>query len=103
MKRFLITGAIGVLAIVVFAQLAHVQGDSEVLSKKQAQAEVAADSDQYVIGVVDVLYIHVWREETLSKTVRGSFVYTGIVILDKSFPMLSLNMLHMFILSFGSL
>jgi polysaccharide export outer membrane protein len=45
------------------------QQDKEVLSKKEAQAEVAADSDRYVIGSEDVLYIHVWKEETLSKTV----------------------------------
>lgn len=37
--------------------------------KKQAQAEVVADSDQYVIGSEDVLYIHVWREDALSRTV----------------------------------
>jgi polysaccharide export outer membrane protein len=37
--------------------------------KKEAQAEIAADSDRYVIGAEDVLYIHVWREETVTKTV----------------------------------
>ena len=39
------------------------------LSKKQAQAEIVADSNQYVIGPEDVLYIHTWKEETLSRTV----------------------------------
>ena len=41
----------------------------ETLAAKQAKAEVTADSDQYVIGAEDVLYIHVWKEEALSKTI----------------------------------
>jgi polysaccharide export outer membrane protein len=45
------------------------QTDKEMVLKKQAQAEVPADSDQYIIGAEDVLYIHVWREDTLSRTV----------------------------------
>jgi polysaccharide export outer membrane protein len=45
------------------------QAEKERLSKKQIQAEVAADSDQYVIGPEDVLYIHVWREDALSRSV----------------------------------
>jgi len=69
MKRCFTASAVSLLVILFFVQLAHTQGDSDVLSKKQAQAEVAADSDQYVIGAEDVLYIHVWKEETLSKTV----------------------------------
>jgi polysaccharide export outer membrane protein len=38
-------------------------------SAKKVEAEIAADSDQYIIGPEDVLLIYVWREETLSKTV----------------------------------
>ena len=49
--------------------MAYPQADKEILSKKEAQAEVAADSNSYIIGAEDVLYIHVWKEETLSKTV----------------------------------
>jgi len=45
------------------------QKDKEIISKKQTQTEVAADSDQYIIGAEDVLYIHVWKEEALSKTI----------------------------------
>ena len=33
------------------------------------QGAVATDSDSYIIGPEDVLFINVWREETLSKTV----------------------------------
>jgi polysaccharide export outer membrane protein len=49
--------------------LAFSQTDQEILSKKQAQAEMGVDSERYVIGAEDILYIHVWREEALSRTV----------------------------------
>lgn len=39
------------------------------LQKKQAKAAVAADSGTYVIGPEDVLYIYVWKEDNLSRTV----------------------------------
>ena len=48
---------------------AYSQGDKEILLKKQQQAEIPADSDSYVIGAEDVLYVHVWKEETLTKQV----------------------------------
>lgn len=70
MRKLLISLVImGFWLISIFVSVAFSQGDKEVLSKKQTQAEVAADSDRYVIGSEDVLYIHVWREESLSKTV----------------------------------
>jgi len=37
--------------------------------KKESQAEGVADRDHYVIGPEDVLYIHVWKEDALSRTV----------------------------------
>jgi len=46
----------------------HAQESKDALLQKQSQAEVAADSNVYVIGPEDVLYIHVWKEENLSKT-----------------------------------
>ncbi len=49
--------------------LAFSQTEQEILSKKQAQAEMGVDSERYVIGAEDILYIHVWREEALSRTV----------------------------------
>ncbi|MFH0789651.1 MAG: polysaccharide biosynthesis/export family protein [Pseudomonadota bacterium] len=62
---FLITCMIGLCIPTVDAQ----QKDQEALLKKQGQAEVAPNSDQYIIGAEDVLYIHVWKEEPLSKTI----------------------------------
>jgi polysaccharide export outer membrane protein len=41
----------------------------ETLKKVQSRAAVAADSGSYVIGPEDVLFIYVWKEEQLTKTV----------------------------------
>lgn len=69
-KNFFRAGLmIGAIFFLLSPMLAYPQGDKEALSKKQAQGEVVADSSQYVIGPEDSLYIHVWKEETLSRTV----------------------------------
>jgi len=39
------------------------------LQARQATAQVAADSGSYVIGPEDVLYIYVWKEDNLSRSV----------------------------------
>jgi len=62
---------IGILGISLFGILDGVvfsQGGKEFLLRKPPLAEVAADSDQYLIGPEDVLTIHVWKEEALSRT-----------------------------------
>jgi polysaccharide export outer membrane protein len=46
--------------------LAYPQDDKE---KKQAKPEWAPVSESYVIGPEDVIYIHVWKEDALSRTV----------------------------------
>ena len=70
MRKLLISLVImGFWLISIFVSVAFSQEDKEVLSKKQTQAEVAADSDRYVIGPEDILYIHVWKEEALSRIV----------------------------------
>jgi polysaccharide export outer membrane protein len=69
MKKLHTIGVMTGFAIFVFFSIAYPQTDKEILLKKEAQAEVPADSDSYVIGSEDILYIHVWKEETLSKTV----------------------------------
>lgn len=60
-------GIIG--ALVLFHTLVFAQQEKEVLLKKQAQSEIKADSSDHVIGPEDVLYIHVWREEAITRTV----------------------------------
>lgn len=63
----------------VFAQQAPPPGQAKADSKaaapkaelqtRQATAAVPADSGNYVIGPEDVLYIYVWKEDNLSRTV----------------------------------
>jgi len=69
MKRLLSIGSIGTFILLVMINMAYPQADKEILSKKEALAEVAVDGDQYVIGPEDILYIHVWKEEALTRTV----------------------------------
>ncbi len=68
-KNMVIIGVIWAIAVLLSPLAAYSQGEKEALSRKQAQAEIQADSSQYVIGPEDSLYIHVWKEETLSRTV----------------------------------
>ena len=67
MRKIIIIGIIG--ALVLFHTLAFTQQEKEGLLKKEAQSEIKADNSDYVIGPEDVLYIHVWKEATLSRTV----------------------------------
>jgi polysaccharide export outer membrane protein len=69
MKKTVYIGVIGLLVFLISAPIVCSQTDKEMVLKKQAQAEVPVDSDQYIIGAEDVLYIHVWREDALSRTV----------------------------------
>jgi polysaccharide export outer membrane protein len=69
MKKTIYAGIIGLLVFLISTSIIYPQTEKEMVLKKQVQAEVAADSDQYVIGPEDVLYIHVWREDALSRTV----------------------------------
>ena len=73
MRKILNVGIIGVLILFICVSVSYSQEgkeDKDIILKKQAQAEIAADSDRYVIGAEDVLYIHVYGEEkTLSKEV----------------------------------
>jgi polysaccharide biosynthesis/export protein len=65
----LIIGLIGVSTVLISVTLVRPEEGKEVLLQKKSQAEVVPDSNVYVIGPEDVLTIHVWKEETLSKTI----------------------------------
>jgi polysaccharide export outer membrane protein len=69
MKRLVSAGIIGSLVFFIATLIAYPQTDKEVLLEKESQAEGVADRDHYVIGPEDVLYIYVWREDALSRTV----------------------------------
>ena len=62
-------GIIGVCFVLMSNPVVCAQEGKEALVQKQFQAEVAADSNVYVIGPEDVLHIHIWKEEMLSRTV----------------------------------
>ena len=67
MKRFAYAGIIASMVFFVSTIIAFSQTDREIPLKKDAQAVV--DKERYLIGPEDVLYIHVWREEALSRRV----------------------------------
>ena len=69
MKRLIYTGIVGAWVLLIPIFVAYPQASQEVLPKKESQAESVADYDRYVIGCEDVLYIHVWKEDALSRTV----------------------------------
>lgn len=69
MKKILGPGIVGLWILLLSLSSGYSQADKKTLEKKEARAEVAADSDQYVIGAEDILHIHVWKEEALTRTV----------------------------------
>ena len=69
MKKIFSIGIIGAWLVFIFISIAYPQERKDLPLKKQVQGEVAADSNQYVIGAEDILYIHVWNEENMSRTV----------------------------------
>jgi polysaccharide export outer membrane protein len=66
MRKILSFAIILALIVLTMVPLAYPQDDKE---KKQAQPEWITVSESYVIGPEDVLYIHVWKEEALSRAV----------------------------------
>jgi len=69
MQKWFGVGIIGGWLVLISIPMVCGQEGKEALLQKQSQGEIAADSSVYVIGPEDVLYIHVWREENLSKTI----------------------------------
>jgi polysaccharide biosynthesis/export protein len=63
----IVVGLISLLMILPSS--VYSQQNKNVASPQKTQGEVATDSDQYIIGPEDVLYIHIWKEESMSKTV----------------------------------
>jgi len=61
------------LVLLFFVPFTHAQEAKAPAEKKGVQkelkGEMPADTDSYVIGPEDVLFIHVWREDLLSRSV----------------------------------
>ncbi len=58
-----------VLMLLFVLPFASFGQDKSKETKKGDSGRIAADSDQYIIGPEDVLYIHIWKEEAMTKTV----------------------------------
>jgi polysaccharide export outer membrane protein len=56
---------IALVMVLIFPPFLYAQMDKE-LAAQEIKGEIPADSDQYVIGAEDLLFIHVWKEEALS-------------------------------------
>jgi polysaccharide export outer membrane protein len=68
MKKIFI-GMMGIWAAFIIIPMALPQEVKETPTEKQSQAEVVADNEHYIIGPEDILYIHIWKEEALSRTI----------------------------------
>ncbi len=58
--------------IVMFLSALWIPGyaqDTKVVAPQSPATEIAADSNEYIIGPEDVLNIYVWKEESMTKTV----------------------------------
>ena len=69
MKRCMLIAISGFLLFSFNIDLSIAQSAKAESGSRLPVGEIAADSDQYVIGPEDVLLIHVWREETLTRQV----------------------------------
>ena len=58
-----------IFLLMILPSSVYSQQNKNAASPQKTQGEVATDSDQYIIGPEDVLYIHVWKEESMTKTV----------------------------------
>ncbi|MBM4333690.1 MAG: sugar ABC transporter substrate-binding protein [Deltaproteobacteria bacterium] len=63
MKKIFLISIIG--SLVFFHSLAFSQQEKGIFIK-----EIKADSSDYIIGPEDVLHIHVWKEDSLTRTVQ---------------------------------
>lgn len=57
------------MSLVMVQALAYAQNQKESSTSPGSQSQVPPDSDKYLIGPEDVLFIQVWKEEQLSQTV----------------------------------
>jgi len=69
MKKIIAIGIIGALIFLISVSVAYSQEIKSPPPEKPPQPEWVPVTESYVIGPEDVLYIHVWREEALTRTV----------------------------------
>jgi polysaccharide export outer membrane protein len=66
MKRWTAVVSLGCLLVI---GVAYAQQGKAPSTGVKVYGEVVADSDKYVIGPEDILYIHVWNEEALTRQI----------------------------------
>jgi polysaccharide export outer membrane protein len=68
MARLAYAGIIVSLVLCMSTLIAWAQPGQKTLLKEEPEAKSVVENESYVIGAEDVLYIHVWKEEALSRT-----------------------------------
>ncbi len=68
MKRLVHAGIIGLWVLSMLPLIAYTQPSEKAPSKDETSLRSVVDHESYVIGPEDVLFIHVWKEEPLSRT-----------------------------------
>ncbi len=69
MARLVYAGVIGSLVCCLLILVACAQLERKTMLKQDPEAKSPAGKESYVIGAEDVLYIHVWEEDALSRAV----------------------------------
>jgi polysaccharide export outer membrane protein len=67
-KRLFFFAMIALFIILISPPFLYAQQDKDTPANTGLKGEIPADSDQYVIGIEDQLFIHVWKEQSLSVT-----------------------------------
>jgi polysaccharide biosynthesis/export protein len=69
MKKIHTVGSAALLILLNLTSPSYSQEGKETSSNKQTRSEGVSVGESYVIGPEDVLQIHVWREDVLSRTI----------------------------------
>ena len=68
-NKFFIHGLIVIAVVLFIYSFSYSQGVKETPGKEPPKGEIQADSNAYIIGPEDILYVHIWREEAITRTV----------------------------------
>jgi len=68
-KQLKVVWLVVTIVLTVVLSLSYTRDAFSADPPQKAQSALKTDDDQYIIGPEDVLSIHVWREESLTKTV----------------------------------
>ena len=58
-----------IFLLIILPSSVYPQQNKNAASPQKTQGEIATDSNSYIIGPEDILYIHIWKEESMTKTV----------------------------------